>query len=399
MNNDVKLLLRELISGVPPQSEAENRASTDRFRSALTGHYDETQRAVRQPSRRRFSARQGLVVTAVLLSVVLVVALVVAIGSGRPSTDLKPVAPRIPRDGFLTVPVQGSGHTLVVWSWDGRKVHTIRTGPKIGIGCCVTPSLSPDGERILVQDSTGLGAQVITTTGRVIASGSNWYDAIWANDSRHLCALTYPPGPPSGSGTLVVIDPGGGTRIVGKVPGLADHTNADIASCDVDRQTAVVVRTFMGAETTVIYVNLTNDAQHDAPWIGRESQIAALSGNGLFAVTLEGRVISTTSGRVVAQVKGQPVAISWLGHVVFSLTDNFQAPVAYDWQTHKTVWQPKGWAGSCPCTSPKVFARSRTGTDDMALNVAHGTSDTASLWLVAPGGAVRVSADVAPMTP
>jgi hypothetical protein len=295
------------------------------------------------------------------------------------------------------VPAQGNGHTLVLWSWSGRQIDTIQTGADYPIVCCSFPAMAPDGQRLLIWSSTGQTAEILTSAGRVVASGADLTQARWGDDSRHLCALRYGLGDLlAGRASLVIIDPGYRTDVVGTVPGSnADHTGVDIAACDVTQGVVVLLSNTMSV-TTVIYVTIANDAQHDASW--SDSDVAALSGNGLYAAGQNGKIIDTKTGQVVAHVEGQPFGLSWLGHVVLMTTGDISE--AFDWQTGKVLWQAKGEGPPpCRCNSPTVLSSSRPGTDEMALNVEPVGSQIGSIWLVSPGGASRIASDVAFLTP
>jgi hypothetical protein len=93
----------------------------------------------------------------------------------------------------------------------------------------------------------------------------------------------------------------------------------------------------------------------------------------------------------VATVPGQPVAISWLGHVVVYRDRETNEMIAYDWASHRRVWSDHQTGSGCHCNSATVTTRSRPGTDQMVMTVSPPlVHDRAALVLIGPGQQPKV---------
>ena len=150
------------------------------------------------------------------------------------------------------------------------------------------------------------------------------------------------------------------------------------SSCDVLGGEAVLFGDFEGETRTAIEINLHSGANTTPPWPGL--QAVAISGNGQYVAYANGEVRDAKTGAIMARLRGQPEAISWLGHVVVQLvgTDGIEA---IDWQTGRVIWQRSG-AAKCPCQGLSVFTSSMPFSEDMALNVQGGIATQQGLWLV-----------------
>jgi hypothetical protein len=298
--------------------------------------------------------------------------------------------------GLLTIPEGAAGHIVVLWSWSGKRIGALQLKSQ-EIQAYTQSALAPNGSRLLLVNRAGLGGEVVSTSGRKLAKLTYAFGAIWADDSQHLCFL-HTPDPRSSrpKSYLEVLNPGHSLRIVGQVPSGGDHENVDVVACDIARNQAVVIQTFMGADTTVTYVNLKTGALSKARW--PDTSLAAISGNGRYAALSTGEVVSTNTWRVVAHVVGQPIAISWSGHDVLSMAHYGLQPIVYDWQIHKTVWRPSGFPSSCPCTNPWAIASARHGSDELAINVGLG-GRSGTTWIVAPTFSRRIAMTTIQMSP
>jgi hypothetical protein len=163
------------------------------------------------------------------------------------------------------------------------------------------------------------------------------------------------------------------------------------SSCDVLGGEAVLFGDFEGETRTAIEINLHSGANTTPPWPGL--QAVAISGNGQYVAYVNGEVRDAKTGAIMARLRGQPEAISWLGHVVVQLvgTDGIEA---IDWQTGRVIWQRSG-AAKCPCQGLSVFTSSMPFSEDMALNVQGGIATQQGLWLVSLAhGPLRLAARV-----
>ena len=306
----------------------------------------------------------------------------------------------IPPVGILSVPNRGNGHTLELWSWDGKHLKSIHTGP--AIGCCVFPTLSPNGQRILVPYSTGGGhaaAEVITTSGHLVARSPQFFGAIWASDSRHLCALEYnlSQGPPL-EASFVLVTPGEPTRVIARVPtpGLTSHTGYQVESCDVAENQGVVFADHHGCRDERDSTSILPTAPGPSPAGASELRPSSFPATGITQVQALGQVIDTGTGRIVARLHGDLTAISWLGHVVVEVDQRAWRLEAVDWVTGKVLWT-SGPPGEFPRPFPFADVASRPGTDDLALDVNPPHGARSSIWLVRPEGPAKLlDADAGP---
>ena len=306
-----------------------------------------------------------------------------------------------PGPGVLGYRPGSNARDATIFSWSGRRWGSVKAGPGQQILESDSASaLSPSGRRILVEQGTTVSA--LTVSGKLIGRFRADDGVLWANDSIHVCALRLPAHltAASAKATLMLEDPGHAGRVVAHVPGTADHTDTWLVACDPARHVAAVETSLMGRGFAVTYVNLTTGAQSSAPWY-RPDQMGTveISGDGRFAVTDGGLVVQTSTGMVVAHVAGQPVAISWLGHVVVVMADNGQNPEVVDWATHEVLWRYRPHVEGCPCGSIWAIASSRMNSDDVAVNVPLKADRAAALWLVRFRGSALHLGSVAPLHP
>jgi hypothetical protein len=223
-------------------------------------------------------------------------------------------------------------------------------------------SLSPDGTRLLA-DTSYDEHQVLDLRGKVLTRDVHAEDAVWADDSRHLCAvqtqiLKPSLGPQPARFRFMVIDPGHGTRIVprsftGTVAGRGMTEGGGppgILHCSVSEDTAFVgglpyqplvpgaMDLKTGNVTTPRWVRVAH---------AEKAETAAVSGNGRYtaeAVSADRRsatqILDTTTGTAVAQIRGEPQALSWNGHVVLLYLPGFGGQLRLvNWQTGATLWR------------------------------------------------------------
>ena len=225
----------------------------------------------------------------------------------------------------------------------------------------------------------------MTVSGKPIGRFNANYGVLWANDGVHVCVLRLPShlSAASTKATLILEDPGHGGRVVAQVPGTADHTNTWLVACNPAQHVAAVETSIMGMGYAVTYVNLKTGAQSSASWY-RPDQMGTveISGDGRFAVTNGGQVVQTSTGKIVTHVAGQPIAISWLGHVVVVMADDSQNPEVVDWATHQVLWRYRAHVGRCPCSSIWAIASSRMNSDDVAVTVLLRADRAVGPWLI-----------------
>ena len=302
---------------------------------------------------------------------------------------------------FLGYLPGSNGTEATIFSWSGHRFGSFHAGSGQQILESNSASaLSPSGESILVERGTTISA--MTVSGRLIGRFNADYGVLWGNDSVQVCALRLPAelSATSTKATLILEDPGHGGRVVAQVPGTADHTNTWLVACNPAQHVAAVETSMMGRGYAVTYVNLKTGALSTAPWY-RPDQMGTveISGDSRFAVTEAGQVVQTSTGKIVAHVAGQPIAISWLGHVVVVMADDSQNPEVVDWITHKVLWRYRTHVERCPCSSTWAIASSRMNSDDVAVNVPIRADRAVALWLVRIRASALHLGSVAPLHP
>lgn len=311
----------------------------------------------------------------------------------------------LPSAGFVAQAPGSNSTEATVFSWSGHKIWTFHAKPGFELLSDQYPSLAPDGDAMLSTSLRGTVYKVSTPSGEVLGRFSGLGGVLWGNDSRHLCALEFAPrqSPAVQSATLVVISPGHGTKTVAKVFGGGEEAGDELIACDITSHFAILEETGFGVGRGITYVNLATGSQWTAPWYKNEGMGSAqLSGNGQYAASGGGSrggfVVDTRTGRVVGHYPGQAVGITWLGHYVLEIGDNFEVPQLYDWQTREAVWTAPGFSPRARI-SLWIYSASRAGTDDLAVNATHGGNTSASLWIITPRGGTIVSKNVAPVQP
>ncbi len=298
----------------------------------------------------------------------------------------------------------GSNDTFSsIYSWGGRPLDTFRapTGTELAQGIAGS-ALSPDGERLLVQSVHGAIDSVVAASGTVLGSFPANGGALWGDDSTHVCVLQLPRRLVSSSGPteakLLLVDPGVASRLVAYVVVTA-RARMEVVSCDPAAHVAILETYYRGQGVAVTYVNLGPNArgpvQQPAPWYSYKMGSVELSGNGKFAVTGDGTVLNTSTGLAVGKVGGNPVAISWLGHDVVVLGRSDHVAEVVDWQTGTVVWREV----SPTSERLSLLASSRSGSDELAIELSQGDATAVGLWWVSDGGSMLVSRSVAPGHP
>jgi len=288
-----------------------------------------------------------------------------------------------PQAGFLSIPLDGDGHTAMVWRWDGTRTVVLHTSAVAD--CCTTVSLSPDGTRLQVL-RTPQGADIIDLrTGRVTHAAA---EGTWADDSRHRCELrpTH-PGDCCGPVDLFVIDLDGTAHRIATVGSNTSHGGPGVLLCSVTAHRALISNSFIGQVDGLEAVSLVN-APVITPILAGEAFPAlgaAVSGNGRYLATrtLTGTgqtvVYDLQNHKTVGQALGTPVAMSWDGRYVVTETDQ-QAEV-FEWRTGTIVWHSRPSTNS----SAQLEVAARPDTDDLAINVASQPGQpyrSAELWLL-----------------
>jgi len=288
----------------------------------------------------------------------------------------------------------GSLSALSVYNWEGGLVgHGTAAVP---LGCC-TVVQSPDGSVLDVGTSTG--AAVLGRFGNLVQNLTGpLVDGVWAEDDVHSCVIQQ-DGRDSAQGNLYVVGPGSQSRKVATLSGFGPHEGTGVLICNVAGNVALLATSFMGEVKALIKVRLSDGT---TVW----EQKASASNTACFpsqvisqgdtyeasGSTSQGVVCDLATGRVVARLQGEPLAISWAGHVVIeslSTPPNSFSLEAVDWQTGTVLWRNQS-AAERNGLVPEVQAQDEPNADAIALTTvpnpgADFSQDLAELWLIRPG--------------
>ena len=294
---------------------------------------------------------------------------------------------------FFSVPT-ASLSALSVYKWDGELIgHGTAAVP---LGCC-TVEQSPDGSVLEIGTSTGAVVMgrfanlVENLTGPLVGG-------VWAQDDVHSCVIQQ-DARDSPDVTLYVVGPGSQTSKVVILQGFGPHEGTGVIICDVAHNFALLATSFMGEVEALIKVRLSDgttvwEQKANASTTPCASPNVISQGDTYEAEgsTSQGVVCDLATGRVVARLRGEPVAISWAGHVVIeslSTPPNSFSLEAVDWQTGAVLWRSQS-AAERNGLVPEVQAQDEPNADAIALTTepnpgADFSQDLAELWLIRPG--------------
>jgi hypothetical protein len=225
--------------------------------------------AARQP-RRELNLQWLAVAAALVIGALVVVSLMSTRLAGRSPVPSRPVGQNrdygAPPAGvpliYLAVPNHDGWFTG--FDWTGKPRGTVKVGStESGL------AMAPDGQSF----ATGIGAkggnwQFLDRLGKPVASGSlpGAYSTMWADDNRHLCALTQDP--QSLAYSLWTLQPGQQPRSVSEVARDTNlgQTSLGLVACSFAGDSAIVVRTNIAWVTEAWIVRLSNGkilAHHD----------------------------------------------------------------------------------------------------------------------------------------
>jgi hypothetical protein len=294
---------------------------------------------------------------------------------------------------FFSVPTR-SLSALSVYKWDGELIgHGTAAVP---LGCC-TVEQSPDGS--VLEIGTSNGAMIMGRFGNLVENlTGSLVEGVWAQDDVHSCVIEQ-DGRNSLTGTLYVLGPGSQSSKVVTLPGFGPHEGTGVVICDVADNFALLATSFMGAVEALIKVRLSDgttvwEQKADAS-TGPCAPSNVISQSGTYEAegsTSQGVVCDLATGRVVARLRGEPLAISWAGHVVIeslSAPPNSFSLEAVDWQTGTVLWRNQS-AAERHGLVPEVQAQDEPNADAIALTTvpnpgADFSQDLAELWLIRPG--------------
>jgi len=214
-------------------------------------------------------------------------------------------------------------------SWEGNLVGSITFNKGVSLF-----NQAPDGSRFMVSDPTGL--TVFTSDGRVL-DFLTLYKGMWADDSKHLCAVsTLDGGPgivwqqvssserigfPQSAWTLLAL-PGGASAPAARVGTFSPHRGIVPVACSPASNRLVVATSFVTQVVSVAVYRLTDGqrlrkwqpgsltsegltqnvvASHDGRWLAENAHIGS-------------QIREVSTGTILATLpRGQVVAFSWDG--------------------------------------------------------------------------------------
>lgn len=220
----------------------------------------------------------------------------------------------------------------------------------------------------------------------------------WADDDVHRCAIQQDSNS-SNSGSLYVLGPGSQHRRVASVTGFGPHGGPGVLICDTQDNFALLETVAMGSILALTEVSSSDGA---TLWGWEQNSSSApcnfpdvIAEGGVYEGTgglNGGYVCDLATGQVVARLQGQPLAISWAGHVVIEMLSsppNSFSLEAIDWQTGSVLWRNQSAAERSGFV-PSVQTQDQPNGDAIALttvpNPPAGSSvGQAELWLIRPG--------------
>lgn len=317
-------------------------------------------------------------------------------GTLTPSPPRTSSASATPTGGPATFFSVGTGSlsALSVYDWDGDlSGHGTAAVP---LGCC-TVVQSPDGSVLEVGTSTG--AVVLGRFGNLVQNLTGpLVGGVWAEDDVHSCVIEQ-DGRDSAEGNLYVVGPGSQSRKVATLSGFGPHEGTGVLICNVAGNFALLAASFMGVVEALIKVRLSDGTTVWEQKAGASTAACfpsqVISQGDTYEAsgsTSQGVVCDVATGRVVARLHGEPLAISWAGHVVIeslSTPPNSFSLEAVDWQTGTVLWRNQS-AAERNGLVPEVQAQDKPNADAIALTTvpnpgADFSQDHAELWLIRPG--------------
>ena len=280
----------------------------------------------------------------------------------------------------------GSLSTLSVYDWDG---HLIGHGTSaVPLECC-TVVQSPDGAVLEVGTSTG--AVVLGRFGNLVQNLTGpLVGGVWAEDDVHSCVIEQDERD-SPEGNLYVVGPGSQSRKVATLSGFGPHEGTRVLICNVAGNFALVATNFIGTVEALINIRLSDGTTVWEQKAGASTPACfpsqVISQGGTYEAsgsTGQAVVCDLATRRVVARLQGEPLAISWAGHVVIeslSTPPNSFSLEAVDW--HQSAAERNGLV-------PEIQAQDEPNADAIALITvpnpgADFSQDLAELWLIRPG--------------
>jgi hypothetical protein len=243
---------------------------------------------------------------------------------------------------------------MVAVDWTGKIRGTLKAAQPIantgGYDGGVL-AVAPDGSRII------LGAQVVDArgqgTGATVTSDKTGF--IWADDSRHLCAMS-PQFSPSATllpQTLMTFLPGGQPRASARVGMAGNQAGAGIYACSFQSGRGLVVQNYNQAASESWLVNLTSGAvvHHQTyPSPGNGFSTLTVSHDGAYVA--ESLTTTVPNGPSTA---GPSVIRSGVTGAVLATTPAGTQVTAFSWDGSLAVLQGTVGTGTAFSTDVRVI--------------------------------------------
>lgn len=280
-------------------------------------------------------------------------------------------------------------------------------------------SASPDGQRLLIQRSSGY--EILSAQGQI--SGTQLVDAdyTWADDSRHLCeVVTDDAAHPTAEAFYVAPDAsqrrvaawawegGGGITVAACSAsrdlmvlqlGQGDDSAGHVTEYRVIRLSTGAVLRDVHPPQPVFADNGVRDtpgalATVSASLDGRLLALEPYNGDSRIADAGMESIVDTVSGRVLGHVKGPVAAFSGDDRLALTWTG------VVDWQSGRTLWRPRYGDGGGAATprpgSADVLVSDLSAPPTPVPSGSAGDTSSAvppSLWYVlhADGSATQVA--------
>lgn len=238
-------------------------------------------------------------------------------------------------------------------AWEGKQVGSMTFNKGVSLF-----DQAPDGSRLMVSDPTGL--TVLTSEGRVL-DFLTAYQGMWADDSKHLCAVsTLDGGPgivwqqvspierigfPQSAWTFLAL-PGGASAPGAQVGTFSPHGRILPVACSPASNRLVVATSFVTQVVSVAVYRLSDGqrlrqwqpgsvtggagaitqnvvASHDGRWLAENAQIGS-------------QIREVSTGTILATVpRGHVLAFSWDGSRILVFNGRISLR---DWRQDRDLW-------------------------------------------------------------
>jgi hypothetical protein len=246
-----------------------------------------------------------------------------------------------------------------VFDWNGQLVG--QGTASVPLECCSVEQ-SPDGSRLEV--ATATGTVVLGRFGKRIESlPTSLSEGTWAEDDVHQC-LVQEDSPSSIEGELYLVGPGAQGKKVATVAGFGPRTGTGVIACDASGNLALLATSFMGSLESLTEIRLSDGAILWQRQAGASSDACpvpqVISPGATYEASgdeQEGTVCDLATDSVVGQLQGEPLALSWDGHVVIERIlspSNSYSLEAIDWQTGAVLWSGPPPPATLPGLVPTV---------------------------------------------